>query len=60
VRSDFDKAIATLRPLITFPSWITPAELISDRLQAPSEVTLDSRRSLRPRLDGPGPAGTLL
>jgi tetratricopeptide (TPR) repeat protein len=30
-----DQAIATLRPLLTFPSWITPAELTSDPLWAP-------------------------
>ena len=30
-----DQAVATLRPLLTFPSWITPAELTSDPLWAP-------------------------
>jgi serine/threonine-protein kinase len=30
-----DQAIATLRPLLTFPSWITPAELTSDPLWGP-------------------------
>jgi hypothetical protein len=32
---ELDKAVATLRPLLTFPSWITPAELTSDPLWAP-------------------------
>jgi cytochrome c-type biogenesis protein CcmH/NrfG len=32
---DLDKTVATLRPLLTFPSWITPAELTSDPLWAP-------------------------
>jgi tetratricopeptide (TPR) repeat protein len=30
-----DQAVATLRPLLGFPSWITPAELTSDPLWAP-------------------------
>jgi hypothetical protein len=30
-----DQAIATLRPLLTAPSWITPAELATDPLWAP-------------------------
>ena len=30
-----DQAVATLRPLLTFPSWITPAELTSDPLWTP-------------------------
>ena len=30
-----DQAIATLRPLLTLPSWITPAELTADPLWAP-------------------------
>ena len=29
-----DQAVATLRPLLTLPSWITPAELTSDPLWA--------------------------
>ena len=32
---DLDGAIATLRPLLDIPSWITPAELASDPLWAP-------------------------
>jgi eukaryotic-like serine/threonine-protein kinase len=30
-----DQAMATLRPLLTLPSWITPAELTSDPLWSP-------------------------
>jgi TolB-like protein/Flp pilus assembly protein TadD/tRNA A-37 threonylcarbamoyl transferase component Bud32 len=32
---DLDRAIATLRPLLELPSWITPGELASDPLWAP-------------------------
>jgi hypothetical protein len=32
---DLDKAVATLRPRLTFPSRITPAELPSDPSWAP-------------------------
>lgn len=32
---ELDKAAAMLRPLLTFPSWTTPAELTSDPLWAP-------------------------
>jgi serine/threonine-protein kinase len=35
LNGDLDKSVATLRPLLTFPSWITPAELTSDPLWAP-------------------------
>jgi Flp pilus assembly protein TadD len=35
LNGDLDKSVATLRPLLTFPSWITPAELASDPLWAP-------------------------
>jgi serine/threonine-protein kinase len=32
---NLDQAVATLRPLLTLPSWITPAELTSDPLWSP-------------------------
>jgi hypothetical protein len=32
---NLDQAVATLRPLLTHPSWITPAELTSDPLWSP-------------------------
>jgi TolB-like protein/Flp pilus assembly protein TadD/tRNA A-37 threonylcarbamoyl transferase component Bud32 len=32
---NLDQAVATLRPLLTLPSWITPAELTSDPLWLP-------------------------
>jgi serine/threonine-protein kinase len=35
LNGDLDNAVATLRPLLSFPSWITPAELTSDPLWAP-------------------------
>jgi hypothetical protein len=35
LNGDLDNTVATLRPLLTFPSWITPEELISDPLWAP-------------------------
>ena len=35
LNGDLDNTVATLRPLLTFPSWITPEELASDPLWAP-------------------------
>jgi Flp pilus assembly protein TadD len=35
LNGDLDNTVATLRPLLTFPSWITPEELSSDPLWAP-------------------------
>ena len=35
LNGDLDNTVATLRPLLAFPSWITPAELTSDPLWAP-------------------------
>ncbi len=32
---DLDRAVATLRPLLALPSWITPDELANDPLWAP-------------------------
>jgi hypothetical protein len=32
---DLDQAVTILRPLLTLPSWITPAELTSDPLWSP-------------------------
>jgi eukaryotic-like serine/threonine-protein kinase len=35
LNGDLDNTVATLRPLLAFPSWITPEELASDPLWAP-------------------------
>jgi hypothetical protein len=35
LNGDLDKSVATLRPLLTFPSGITPAELAGDPRWAP-------------------------
>jgi hypothetical protein len=32
---ELDQAVTTLRPLLSFPSWISPAELTSDPVWAP-------------------------